>query len=292
MGSKDLTEKILEDYNDVFADIVNVLLFQGERRVNPDTLSNAGVHSQYKDSEGKLHEEERDVAKFWNPCNVKIALYGIENQTRIEKRMPFRIFGYEGASYREQLKQKTVYPVVTIVLYFGTEQRWTAPKTLKELVNIPDGLDSYVNDLKINVFEVAWLPDDVIAKFTSDFKIVANFFSKKRKNSNYIPDDKTEIVHVNEVLKLLSAMTNDNRYEELMVQGKEKVHTMCDVAERLENKGRTEGRSEGRAEEQIKTILKLYHKGNTVEEIVEFYENDFSVEDIQKIIKNCLKGQE
>ena len=30
MGIKDLTEKILEDYNDVFADIINGLLFQGE----------------------------------------------------------------------------------------------------------------------------------------------------------------------------------------------------------------------------------------------------------------------
>ncbi len=30
MGTKDVTEKILEDYNDVFADIANVLLFQGK----------------------------------------------------------------------------------------------------------------------------------------------------------------------------------------------------------------------------------------------------------------------
>ena len=31
MGAKDMTEKYLESYNDVFADIVNVLLFRGER---------------------------------------------------------------------------------------------------------------------------------------------------------------------------------------------------------------------------------------------------------------------
>ena len=30
MGEKDITEKILADYNDVFADIVNVLLFGGK----------------------------------------------------------------------------------------------------------------------------------------------------------------------------------------------------------------------------------------------------------------------
>ena len=31
MGAKDITEKTLEAYNDVFADIVNVLAFQGEQ---------------------------------------------------------------------------------------------------------------------------------------------------------------------------------------------------------------------------------------------------------------------
>ena len=29
MGEKDMTERTLEAYNDVFADIVNVLLFKG-----------------------------------------------------------------------------------------------------------------------------------------------------------------------------------------------------------------------------------------------------------------------
>ena len=33
MGQKDLSEKILADYNDVFADIINVLVFKGEERV-------------------------------------------------------------------------------------------------------------------------------------------------------------------------------------------------------------------------------------------------------------------
>ena len=31
MGEKDISEKILFDYNDVFADVVNVLLFEGNK---------------------------------------------------------------------------------------------------------------------------------------------------------------------------------------------------------------------------------------------------------------------
>ena len=36
MGQTDITEKILEDYNDVFADIINGLIFNGEQRILPD----------------------------------------------------------------------------------------------------------------------------------------------------------------------------------------------------------------------------------------------------------------
>jgi hypothetical protein len=34
MGEKDITEKNLEAWNDVFADIVNVLLFKGKRLIS------------------------------------------------------------------------------------------------------------------------------------------------------------------------------------------------------------------------------------------------------------------
>ena len=33
MGEKDITEKILEDHNDVFADIINGLVFAGEQKI-------------------------------------------------------------------------------------------------------------------------------------------------------------------------------------------------------------------------------------------------------------------
>ena len=48
MGAKDMTENYLEAYNDVFADIVNVLLFQGKRLVNPKQLRNSRAHAVYK----------------------------------------------------------------------------------------------------------------------------------------------------------------------------------------------------------------------------------------------------
>lgn len=244
MQQKDLSEKVLEDNNDIFADIVNVLLFDGEDTVEESSLVNTTVHSQYKDDSGKLHEQERDVAKYWRKGDTDIVLYGIENQTKVESRMPVRIFGYEGASYRGQHDKKTIVPVITMVLYYGTDRRWTAPANIKSLIKVPDGLDKYVNDVKANVFEIAWLTDDQISKFKSDFKIVANFFVNRRKNKDYIPDDKTTIKHVDEILKFLSVMTGDNRYEKLLAD-KEGVSNMCDVAQRLEDRGMKKGIEKG-----------------------------------------------
>lgn len=260
MGEKDITEKMLEDNNDIFADIVNVLLFKGERVVNDNSLADAVVKSQYKDNKGKLHEQERDISKYWKKGDVNIVIYGIENQTRIENRMPVRIFGYEGASYREQYNNKNMIPVITIVLYYGTERKWNVPKNLKSLINIPEGLDEYVNDIKVNVFEIAWLTDEQISKFTSDFKIVANFFVNKRKNKDYIPDDRTTIKHVDEILKFLAVMTGDNRYEEILAD-KEGVSNMCDVAQRLEDRGIQKGIKQGIQKGMQKGIQKGISQG-------------------------------
>ena len=98
----------------------------------------------------------------------------------------------------------------------------------------------YVNDLKMKVFEIAWLTDEQISMFKSAFKIVANFFVKKRRNKNYNPDDKTQIRHSDAVLKMLSAVTGDVKYENIPSDGKGKVNNMCEVAERLTQQGREE----------------------------------------------------
>ena len=258
MGEKDITEKLLEDYNDVFADIVNVLLFDGREVVKEDSLENAGVHSQYKADDGKVHELERDVAKYWKDGEVMLAIYGIENQTAIDKLMPFRVISYDGASYKSQIAagNKNIVPVITIVLYFGKE-RWTAPKKLKEALIIPPALDKYVSDYCINVFEISWLTDDKLRMFKSDFRLVADFFIKRRINPKYSSKDKTKIRHIEEVLKLMSAFTGDKRYESILSSPEAKeVNNMCEVADYLWNGGKAEGKAEGLAEGLAEGIAK------------------------------------
>lgn len=43
-------------------------------------------------------------------------------------------------------------------------ERWNYPKNLKEILRIPANLDSFVNDYKIHVFEIAWLAEEMAEK--------------------------------------------------------------------------------------------------------------------------------
>jgi len=103
MAQKDITQKLLEDYEDVFADIVNVLVFDGEEVVHPNALEASNLRSQYKAaSDGMLHEQERDVVKYWKDGDLRIGLIGLENQIKVEREMVLRVLGYDiaGGIYR------------------------------------------------------------------------------------------------------------------------------------------------------------------------------------------------
>ena len=264
MQGKDITEKMLEKYNDVFADILNVLLFAGGDVVDESALIDALPMSMLK-IDGRVRTQERDIAKYWRKNKINVALFGLENQTVPNKLMPLRVFGYDGAEYvkqsRKENSDRAKYPVITLVLYLGYEKRWNYPKRLFEVLDIDEDVRPYVNDFKINLFEIAYLEREKIDLFKSAFRILADYLSQMRENRDYIADD-TNIAHVEELLTLMSAMTGDNRFEETIndFKGKEKVN-MCEVLDRVEARGIEKGRLEGRQEGTINTLISLVKDG-------------------------------
>ena len=263
MGQKDSIEKLLEDYNDVFADIIDVLLFDGKEVIQEEDLVDVRTRSQYKADDALLHEQERDVAKLWKSRNVCIALIGIENQTQIDNDMPLRVIGYDGASYRSQIlgKNEERYPVITLILYYG-DKPWSGPKSLHESLNIPEGLRKYVNDYPIRIVNISYLTEEQVSEFQSDFQIIADYFVQKRVNhGEYIPGNQ-EFRHTDAVLKFLDIFTSDERFSEAAESARkngEEVRNMCDVLDRVENrglekgleKGLEEGLEKGRAEGEL-----------------------------------------
>jgi hypothetical protein len=275
MSQKDISEKILEAYNDVFSDIVNVLLFDGEEVIKPDELEEQAPRTAYK-ADGKYREIERDVAKRWKNGNIRVACVGLENQTEPDDDMSLRIIGYDGAEYRAQLngEQKERYPVVTMVLYFGHKKHWDEPLSLLERLNVPDRFKPFVNDYKVNLFEIAFLDEEKVKLFKSDFRVVADYFVQMRKTGDYIANAE-QLNHVQETLGLLSIMTDDRRFEDALnasetVGGKE-IKTMCDVLDRVEARGKAEGIAEGEARGEVqgkKEMAINLHKQSVPVEVI------------------------
>ena len=270
MGKKDIAEKNLEAWNDVFADIINVLLFKGQQIMKEEELETDTKDTMLK-TDGEIHEQERDVSKFWKHGEIRISILGFENQTVQDYNLPLRVISYDGASYKQELLDKNLkqkYPVATLVLYFGTDSKWTAPKHLLKCFSIPEELKPYVSDYKINVFNIAWLSDKTINMFKSDFRFVAKYFQTKRKNTEYIPENE-EISHVDSLLKMFTALTGDNYFETVYNNSNEKKKeggvTMCDIVQGFVRQGREEGRQTGRQEgrqegkaEMIKKMLETH----------------------------------
>ena len=253
MGQKDIAEKILEGYNDVFSDIVNVLLFNGDQILKENELEDQAPRSAYK-ADGKYREIERDVAKRWKNKNIRLACIGLENQTEPDADMPLRIMGYDGAEYRAQLNnenQRERYPVITLVLYYGYDKHWDKPLSLLERLDVPEQFKPYVNDYKVNLFEIAYLSREQAKLFKSDFRVVADYFVQMQTTGTYIGSPE-ELVHVQETLSLMSIMTGDHRFEAVLSDDDGSkgvvIKTMCDVLDRIEEKGRMEGRMEEKKE--------------------------------------------
>ena len=259
MGQKDITQKNFEAYNDVFSDIVNGTLFDGKEVIKPEALVDATAKSQYKADDNVIHEQERDVAKYWTDknCYIRLALLGVENQLAIDMDMPLRVIGYDGSSYRDEMNQDEIvidevtgkkhkirherYPVVTIVLYFG-KVPWKKPLSLYDVLEISDDLKPFVNDYKINLIDVPRLTEEQVKKFTSDFQIIADYFVQLNENKGYVPKDIT-IRHTDSFLKLMSVLTQDDKYVEIYreLSHEKEEFNMCEVLDKVEARGKAIG---------------------------------------------------
>ena len=237
--------------------------------------------SQYK-AASQIHEEERDVSKVFKRHNIRIAMLGLEHQTNVDADEVFRVLGYDGASYRSQLLngQRERYPVVTLVFYFGTK-RWNKATSLFDALEISDEWKPFVNNYKINLFEIAFLEPEQVAKFKSDFRIVADYFVQMRTNNDYQPSKET-FIHVDEVLKLLSVLTDDSRFEESQnYLGKGGATNMCEVLDRAEARGEARG--------EIKGMVIAFNKaGFSAEQIAN--EVGISVEEVQNILASHVSS--
>ena len=94
--------------------------------------------------------------------------------------------------------------------------------------------------------------------FHSDFKIVADYFIQMREHGNYVPSPE-KLEHVQAVLQLLSIMTDDTRFEDVLNQEdlieEGGIRNMNEWLDRIEANSMKKGMEKG----EIIGSIRLYH---------------------------------
>lgn len=175
---------VLKNYwrnNEQFADLFNAVLFDGQQVIKPEELEDADTEESSVLEHGEYVESiqaSRDNIKIRKKSlvhGVEYVMLGKEGQEFIHYAMPIRIMGYDYATYKKQYENNAkrykacadlesdeylsrmkrtdrFIPVITVVVYYG-EKPWNGATTLHGLLDIPKGMEKYVNDYKMLLVE-------------------------------------------------------------------------------------------------------------------------------------------
>ena len=284
MGAKDLAEKNLLQYKDVFSDIVNVNLFGGRCYVSAKELSREpGELITKAVSDDKLRQLQMDVPMKCKKNNRSFFLC-LENQSDKNNVMPVRDMGYQHAKYMEQIK--------------------AAKESNQKTSNYPNPMTKELNDsqklspvitLVLNYSQKEW--ETTIRQYQSDFKYIVRYLScgnDRRKLDEYFQTTEFQLDHPEAFLDWLSAVTNDRRYRKAkeLIQKTERKGgkiNMCVLLDMYEERGEARGIEKGIAQGIVQGEAHGMAKGISqgIKEINTLYHcllADNRMEDIQKAI--------
>lgn len=274
---KDLATKKMTACKDVFSDIcnVNLMLYESRRgecckKICPEDLKRIPTELVYRDRAGDLREHRMDVRMKHTESNTEIAIFCLENQSGISNIMPVRNMGYSYSGYSEQIRgikkknarrgmrfytkeigdNQKLAPVICLILYYGTEE-WTGPKTLKELLYIPEEwravLEPWISDYKIHIVSLAGQSEEIRDKYQSDFRHIVDYLAYRKNNDvekleEFSHDKTRKIVHPQEFVDMMYAFTDDKRYAVLAEQFSQSRKegediNMCMLLDMVEGRG-------------------------------------------------------
>lgn len=271
MGQKDLTGKNFLLFPDVYADTLNALAYAGRKVVHAEDLLPAPTESFYYVETGKLTDQFSDAAMHEMRDGMIQTLYIFENEVRAKPKTILRKMGYEGALYRRQYDSSQVYPIVSLMLYWGTTS-WNQPVSMKEFFrenDLDQGVWKYIMNEKLFVYEMAHLPRQVRNRFQSDMRIVVDYLAEK---DNYNPSTQ-RIAHPEALLMMLEALTGDKRYlkiiEILTEEEKKGEVNMCELLDKYENRGIEKGIQKGiqQGESRFALLSQKLLNSNRIEDL-------------------------
>ena len=221
-------------------------------------------------------QKYRDIFKstvVMNDNEVSYILLGIENQSEIHYAMPVRNAIYDALQYVQQvndisahhrkhkelssvhnsgeylsgfLKNDTLTPVITLVIYFGLTP-WDGPRSLHEMMSVKNQeLLSFIPDYQIHLLEPHCISDDDLQKFSTNLREVMGYIkyaNDKQKLAAFIQNNPHMIIERSAAM-VISAAT----HTPMNISDKEGTVDMCKAIEEMMADAEAEGRVKGKFE--------------------------------------------
>lgn len=278
VSEKDRVSKWFFRDNERYADLLNGLIYDGNQVVKADDLEEVNVELNERIKTQISEERRRDLLKQCKKNGVVYALYGAEMQSTVDETMPLRVMNYDALTYLKMMKSKMqMVPIITVCLYTG-EQEWNKPVSLHEMMNVPDGMRSIVQDYKVlvasalsldtgkyrneSVRELFELMQDV---HTLRKEEMAEKYGRRVCQSADAVDTAAVLTGCPELRKMIVTDQEGNRmcrnFDQMVREWKEEG--------KLEGKseGITEGKKQGIQQEKEKVIQRLNKIGLPIEQI-------------------------
>ena len=320
MGKKDAYQyDYLDDY-ERFADQVNGALFGGRQVVKPDELEPADAQAVYLGKEAGKRENFGTIAdktRTWR--DGKIHIIAIQNQTYVDYRMVLRNMLSESIGYHKQWRQKKAAhkmakdlengsdafqskmnkdekftPIITLVVYCGTEHGWDGARCLYDLLDIDDEMKQFVSNYKLNLYDCH--EHDTFDEYRTGLKQlfeVIRYNNDKEQLKRIIEKSKEAYSSIDsETRELLEVMANVKIPEEdkTMENGKAR-YNMCKAFEDYRLEGVMEGREEGRLRGMSDAIMELLEEfGQVPQRLVELISTEENLSVLSRWHKSAAKA--
>ena len=221
---KDGSTRLFFEIPENAADVINALIFNGKKGIDPKFLRKASQRSQLKIG-GGLRVLERDNAFYLVDDLGIVAKIGLEHEVDGDPEISKRAGGYDFSDYIAQVfinrsgkAARQEFPVITFVLYYGRDP-WKGENLTAHLEKygsysrLPGPLQKYVIDRNVFTFDISHLDDATTEKFHGDFWFVAKAVQGKL-NYELIRKSGRTIQHPKETFDLLHSITGKDDYEE------------------------------------------------------------------------------
>ncbi|MCF0115879.1 MAG: hypothetical protein HUJ56_11040 [Erysipelotrichaceae bacterium] len=269
-------KKIIESYLSdpkVFADAVNMMVYDGEQKVKPEGLNEQSTEITYV--EGFNLEWFDDVPRVMKSHgNAYFLLIGIVTKEKMDKFLPVRVAAYTLMELQKQDMSKKLKPVVPVIVLFRPEE-WKWSKSVRELAGQPSemiypcGL-SYTMTL-LSPYE---LNEEELDRFNSDLGKVlrcVKYSNDKEKLEAYIAS-------IGPLGKKAVALLKDYLNLNLDIDDSQEEVDMCVAMNEIKREVAEVNLKEG----EIKGCVTTYQElGISFEEIVNRIAKKFNLSEVE-----------